>query len=473
MVYRQVLAFYVTRAVLGCVSAAVEAKLCAAVSRSSAFGHRIGWVLLGFLAVAPGMLHAAVAFLPSSSSMVLCTLAFATWIDTEYRASIFCIAASTILVWPFSGALGVPIAVDMLLRNRKVGLFVGTSFVALVVLLGSSVYVDMGFYGRPVVAGLNIVLYNVLSEATSSELYGTEPWTFYFVNGALNLSVAFVLGMLGPAVALGKWAGGGSAAPLLYLSPLAVWIAIFFPQAHKEERFLFPVYPLICLAGASTLVWVTEGVCEAVERAAPSLKRPTQAVRSLVPGGVFTVFCLFSVSRTIATHRGYHAPLDVYREVSRLNVSATGTRICVGKEWYRFTGSFFLPKPHSEGGCATLEFIKSGYDGLLPKPFAAVNGTSMIPTAMNNVNQEEPSRYIPQASCDYIVDRDNGEVAEFEPRFTAASSEWDRVLCRPFLDSGRTPALYRAFYIPMLSESHTVYTEYCLLKRNVAAASPK
>ncbi len=42
--------------------------------------------------------------------------------------------------------------------------------------------------------------------------------------------------------------------PPLLAAPLFVWLAIFVPQPHKEERFLFPVYPLVALAAAATLV---------------------------------------------------------------------------------------------------------------------------------------------------------------------------------------------------------------------------
>ena len=57
----------------------------------------------------------------------------------------------------------------------QIELFVVTSFVSLLVLLGPSALVDSVLYGRPVIAGLNIVLYNVLSEATSSELFVRPP----------------------------------------------------------------------------------------------------------------------------------------------------------------------------------------------------------------------------------------------------------------------------------------------------------
>lgn len=39
----------------------------------------------------------------------------------------------------------------------------------------------------------------------------------------------------------------------LTLAPMYIWFLIFFIQPHKEERFLFPVYPLICLCGAVAL----------------------------------------------------------------------------------------------------------------------------------------------------------------------------------------------------------------------------
>lgn len=39
----------------------------------------------------------------------------------------------------------------------------------------------------------------------------------------------------------------------LTLSPMYLWMLIFFTRPHKEERFLFPIYPLICLSGAVAL----------------------------------------------------------------------------------------------------------------------------------------------------------------------------------------------------------------------------
>ena len=40
--------------------------------------------------------------------------------------------------------------------------------------------------------------------------------------------------------------------------------------------------------------------------------------------------------------------------------------VCVGEEWYRYPSSFFLPGP-----AYRLQFVKSGFDGMLPLPFDA------------------------------------------------------------------------------------------------------
>jgi alpha-1,2-mannosyltransferase len=49
-----------------------------------------------------------------------------------------------------------------------------------------------------------------------------------------------------------------------------------------------------------------------------------------------------------------------------LQVEGTGPPIsvCTGVEWHRFPSAFFLP-----GQRYRLQFIKSGFDGLLPHQF--------------------------------------------------------------------------------------------------------
>lgn len=54
--------------------------------------------------------------------------------------------------------------------------------------------IDTYYYGKLVFAPINIVLYNVFS-SHGPDLYGTEPWYFYFVNCFLNFNLVFVVSL--------------------------------------------------------------------------------------------------------------------------------------------------------------------------------------------------------------------------------------------------------------------------------------
>ena len=100
----------------------------------------------------------------------------------------------------------VPIALDVVLLQQKLPAFLGWCAAALALILGPVVAVDSYYYGRLLCAPLNIVLYNVFG-AGGPELYGTEPWSYYFVNGALNFNVLFPVALAAPPLALVKVRG--------------------------------------------------------------------------------------------------------------------------------------------------------------------------------------------------------------------------------------------------------------------------
>lgn len=104
----------------------------------------------------------------------------------------------------------------------------------------------------------------------------------------------------------------------------------------------------------------------------------------------------------------------------KLPVVQDPIRVCVGKEWHRFPSSFFIPQTVSDGKKVEMRFIQSEFRGLLPKPFLKsdklVEVTRHIPTEMNNLNQEEISRYVDLDSCDYVVDVDMPQ-SDREPDF--------------------------------------------------------
>ena len=198
--------------------------------------------------------------------------------------------------------------------------------------------IDSYYYGKPVFASLNIVWYNVFT-GHGPDLYGTEPATFYLMNGLLNFNFVFIAALLvlpvqglaklllqgeprGPSIFLPDW---------LSQAPLHLWLLVFWMQPHKEERFLFPVYPLICLSGAA--------VIDSGQKLAYFLFVKSKARHYLQHTtwlGTITVLAsaLLSLSRIVALYQGYHGSTDVWMAVNQLEDQPSV--VCVGKEWHRF-----------------------------------------------------------------------------------------------------------------------------------------
>ncbi|KAM6107695.1 alpha-1,2-mannosyltransferase ALG9 isoform 2-T2 [Pterocles gutturalis] len=361
--------------------------------------------------------------------MYTTVIAMTGWYMDKTSVAVLGVAAGALLGWPFSAALGLPIAFDLLVLKRRWKSFLNWCVVSLILFLVPLVVVDSYYYGKLVVAPLNIVAYNVFT-SHGPDLY------------VQNLGRPY-------------W---------LTLAPMYIWIMIFFSQPHKEERFLFPIYPLICLCGAVALSALQKCYHFVFQRY--RLEHYTVSSNWLALGTVF-LFGLLSLSRSVALFRGYHGPLDLYPEFHRIATDPSihtvpegrPVNVCVGKEWHRFPSSFLLPDNWQ------LQFILSEFRGQLPKPFAkGPMATRIIPTDMNDQNKEEPSRYIDISRCHYLVDLDTATETPREPRYSSNKEEWVTIAYKPFLDASRSSKLLRAFYIPFLSEQYTWYANYTILK---------
>ncbi|XP_019345700.2 alpha-1,2-mannosyltransferase ALG9 isoform X1 [Alligator mississippiensis] len=437
----KVLIFYFLRCLLAFVSCVCELYFYKAVCKK--FGLHVSRLMLAFLVLSTGMFCSAAAFLPSSFCMYTTVIAMTGWYMDKTSIAVLGVAAGAIMGWPFSAALGLPIAFDLLIMKQRWKSFLNWCLVSLILFLVPLVVVDSYYYGKLVVAPLNIVLYNVFTPH-GPDLYGTEPWSFYFVNGFLNFNVAFVLALLALPLTylmerlLQKFHVQNLGRPYwLTLAPMYLWIMIFFSQPHKEERFLFPIYPLICLCGAVALSALQKCYHFVFQRY--RLEHYTVSSNWLALGTVF-LFGLLSLSRSVALFKGYHGPLDLYPEFHRIATDPTihtvpegrPTHVCVGKEWYRFPSSFLLPDNWQ------LQFIPSEFRGQLPKPFAkGPVATRIIPTDMNDQNREEPSRYIDISKCHYLVDLDAATETLREPRYSSNKEEWVTIAYKPFLDASR------------------------------------
>ena len=131
------------------------------------------------------------------------------------------------------------------------------------------ILLDSVAYGRLAVVPWNIIRYNILGGTKRGpNLYGTSPWHFYFSNLILNFNILMPLAFFAlPALVLTSFIDkkrlgfvkptASESSPFtllaLRLAPFYLWFGILTLQAHKEERFMFPAYPLLCFNAAVTL----------------------------------------------------------------------------------------------------------------------------------------------------------------------------------------------------------------------------
>ena len=472
-------AFYAVRCALGAFSALCEARFARAVG--AAFGRDVGATTLAFLLTAAGLFHASVAFLPSTFAMHCFLLSTAAWVQPkpDYAGAIFGVAAAALLGWPFAALLGAPLALDALATTGLLA-FLLRSAAAAAALLGPAALVDSWLYGRLVIAPLNILLYNrSAATGSGSQLYGVEAWHFYLQNLALNLNALLPAALLAlPLLAVPNLdapprdGGGhlGRGRQALVLSGALLWLAFFSAIPHKEERFMFPIYPLLCVAAAVAVVRAL--------RLVTKLLPPRPAPRALTYAALWALAvggsAALSFGRSAALVVYYGAPLPLYSDLSALLAARGGcgragththggggcrpARVCVGKEWYRFPSHFFLPAD------AELAFVRGGFGGQLPAPYVAPPpaGARAVPGHFNDQNREEPGRYAPIKSCDWLVELELPTDAETPSR---KAKEWRVAARRPFLDAARTPAWARALYVPGLAAKHAAYAEYVVLER--------
>ena len=270
--------------------------------------------------------------------------------------------------------------------------------------------IEIFFYHKTVVVPWNIVAYNVFSGVGKGpEIFGIEPFDFYFRNLALNFNLWLPLALSAGPLLLLQFALGGQLTAfklfrsITFVAPFYMWLAIFSLQAHKEERFMYPAYPFLILNAAVALHTILGWFGNPDPRTLVG-KIPPQLKLLIVASGVLGAVSL-GLLRIAGSVQGYQAPLQVYRWVSKEPSIQPETSICVGKEWYRFPTSYFLPSN------MRARFVKSEFNGLLPGHFSEAKhgfgvfpGTWLIPSGMNDMNIEDPSKYVSGFACTGVID---------------------------------------------------------------------
>ncbi|CAB1106652.1 GT22 [Ectocarpus sp. CCAP 1310/34] len=453
------------------------------------FGRRAGGFFLLLSATSAGMFVSAPALLPSSSSMTLFMLVMAMWLQGQFSRAILvamlCVFGTG---WPFVGVIFIP----MLLNCAWLRLRRGTSFaeglgaatasatwavICAVAIASLATWIDSGWYGRTTSPTFNILRYNVLDagEGRGDELYGVEPASYYVKNLFLNTSVAFPLAVVLPLLALPLYPMADKVAKselrqkLLMCSPGLLWLAIMFSKPHKEERFLYPVYPSIFLAAACTLDIIVQAASELVEK----FRDDARADRKLLPQAMAMACVLFAaclgMCRTAAVVRFHNTPCNVFKFVyyrefrsywdgpQHLQASEMmqPVRLCVGGEWHRYPSSFYIPSEKIE-----VSFLRSNFHGQLPQPFAPTDGTKAEPLqSFNDLNVEEAERFVALDECDYVLAARFRDYDQYSTRASQAmqdilktKEQWHTVLSHKLLDPEFSDPALRAFFIPFVSE---------------------
>ena len=481
--------FYALRVILAFVCAATEVRLYSTISRI--VNPRVGVIYLMIVAFTPGFFYASSAFLPSSFAMYTSSLgltAFMDWHGGSRSASgIMWFGIGALLGWPFAGALIVPFVLEEWVIALVGQTEIFETFrryldgaVRCLIVLALQVCIDAFFFRKVVIVPWRIVAYNVFGgKHRGPDIFGTEPWHYYIRNLLLNFNVWFVLSVAaGPlylfsTLVLRQQATKQSfLRPVTFLTPFYLWLAIFTIQPHKEERFMFPAYPFLALNAAiafhSLLTWIGS---------------PDSFVFGKIPAKLKLAIVLSVVSvsvnvgllRIVGTVTAYRAPLQIYDNLTTSNMTSPSHVLCLGKDWYRFPSSHFLPNGVHSG------FIKSEFDGLLPgefhegkTAFGTFPGTWLMPAGMNDRNEEDPGKYFDVERCSYLVDTYmlGTSATAHEPLYILDEARWEKVACRPFLDTSKTGIIARTIWIPDLpfipSKYRRHWGEHCLLRRREA-----
>ncbi|EAS32357.1 alpha-1,2-mannosyltransferase [Coccidioides immitis RS] len=480
--------FYFVRMALAFTCTMCETRLYSVISRT--LNPRIGVLFLMIMLFSPGMFHASTALLPSSFAMYTSMLGLSAFLDSrrglQTARGIMWFGIGALVGWPFAGALVIPFVLEELVLGIIFQeaqpvfsrIFSGIARCLGVLLL--EVAVDSFFYRKLVVVPWNIVAYNVFGGAGKGpDIFGTEPWTFYARNLLLNFNIWFVLALSsGPLLALQalfrphKTSKQTLLRSITYLFPFYLWLGIFTFQPHKEERFMYPAYPFLALNAAIGLHILlaylgSNNRQELVGRIPVKLKFAV-----IISAALFALN--LGLLRIVGTTTAYNAPLKVFGDLEQPNITSTGDFVCVGKEWYRFPSSFFLPDN------LRAKFVRSEFKGLLPGEFVESKksgpfaGTWMVPSGMNDMNQEDVSKYTDISQCDFLVDSYflGDRESDLQPHYILDDKMWEKVSCKPFLDSGRTGTLGRILWVPDLpfipKNMQRKYGQYCLLKRRAA-----
>lgn len=474
----KVWAFCCLRSTLAGCMALAEVSFCRALEKRFP---ETCWITCLLLLTSAGMSHAAGAYLPSSSVLLLFLASLASWWNQNHVGAMACAVVATLAIgWPFCAVLFVPMGLHVLYQAIMKGSFSRLLLITIfwtLLVQGIVMVIDHQYYGRWVSPVYNIFAYN--AQGGGDELYGVEPASYYIKNLLLNFNYVALLALPSPLLVVVRWRctkvvdNASTVMLLVTLAPLFLWLAIVVPRPHKEERFLFPIYPLLCIGAAITLDCMWDLAVGKTKKRLVGVPKLAWCMLVCAPA------CIVSACRTGALSTYYTAPLSVYAELQQLSTSnkspdASKILVCTCGEWYRFPSGYYLPPNHELG------FLPSSFRGQLPLPFTDSGSKPPEDDSLggnfNDQNLEEADRYVSSVdACSFVVELvspTSNEVEQECLQFMAESSgTWSKVAERPYLDASRTSALHRVLYVPYIHQSaidtgSVQYNSYILYKND-------
>ncbi|CAH9085168.1 unnamed protein product [Cuscuta epithymum] len=404
------------------------------------------------LCLTSGCFFASTSFLPSSFAMYAMSLSSALFLFEKPAMAVAVAATGVIVGWPFSMLAFLPITVYSLVRRFQQVFLTGV--ITSIVVVVFSILVDHFYYKKWTSSVVNLMLYNALGGG-QSHLYGTEGPLFYLRNGFNNFNIGFVLALLFIGIfpiAKKKY----DRELLVVISPVYIWLAFMSLQPHKEERFLYPIYPLICIAASAVIESFPDLFRDKYNPYDPNVL--VVVSKFLRPVALGLILCA-SHARTFSLINGYSAPLEIYKHLDYHDDVGAGATLCVGSEWHRFPTSFLVPEYVDK-----VRWLDDGFRGLLPLPFnTSLGGTSAAPSYFNNKNKASDNQYLTNPDeCTFLI-----ELQLQRPHLTRGSdsSKWEVVAAFPYLDRELSPPLYRSFFIPYRWQQMNVFGRYKLLRR--------
>lgn len=471
--------FLLLRCSLAGWMAYAEVRFCQALEERQIVSWTVARFTLFVLQTSAGLAHASGALLPSTTWAVAWLLSATCLLQQQPKWFVlYAVTATLAIGWPFGVLILVPLGLYVLFGQTKTlsGPSNYVQAMALLLIFAAAIsiliqalvmMIDFQQYGDWTSPTLNIFRYN--AQGGGDELYGVEPLSYYIKNLLLNFNGVTVFAALSIVTTMFSAACSYMSSPqqrqnqngltkiltsahdkrnhiivLIFISVIYLWLVVVVPRPHKEERFLFPIYPIICFSAVVSLDVHLDMLFGLLGHLTNIKATPTS--RGLLHASVWIPMAALSLMRAVALHKYYGAPLAIYAVLHSYASTGTTTKpqlVCTCGEWYRFPSSFTLPDNHQ------LAFLPCSFMGQLPQPFSKYGSSVESRTVMqpfNDQNQHEPTRYSAVDDCAYVID-----LQESSDCRVAGSA---RILATaPFLDAEKTiSTLHRTLYIPKLHE---------------------